>query len=133
MPDIDPIAAQMREARLRRGWSLPAAGVKTGLGHMTIGSYERGDRKPPLQKLRQWVEGFGLRLLVVGAADDPSRVGLNGKVWLEHAVRYGDDETAQFVCDSAEEAAAIAARMPGARVFSRRVQATGWREENGHG
>jgi transcriptional regulator with XRE-family HTH domain len=125
--DLDPIAAQMRAVRLRRNWSLPQAALRVGLEPIVVGSYERGDRQPGLRRLRQWVEGMGLRLLLVGGPGDTAVDG--EQVWEEHAVNWDGPEL--ILCDSAEEAAAVARRMSGAVPVRRVVRSGGWRVRPG--
>lgn len=119
MPERDPIAAQMRQARENRGWSLEAAAAKTGIPAVVIGSYERGDRQPPLHKLREWVEAFGHQLIVLGPQPDSE-----GEFWAEYRVRYG--ETGLILCTSRDEALEIATHMPEGVVASRQVHAGEW-------
>lgn len=127
--NVDPIARQMRVARERRGWSLEKAGEELGMPAVVIGSYERGDRHPPLENLRRWVEAMGYRLQVVGpesatVAGYGDAVGSDGSTWLEFAVECADE---RIVCAGREDADRIAAVVPGANVVERQVYASPWR------
>jgi transcriptional regulator with XRE-family HTH domain len=121
----DPIAVQMRAARRHRGWSLERMAAETGLDPMTIGSWERGDRQPGLAKTRAWLHHLGHELVALGPAGDS-----DGEVWTEYACRYprpdADDGVGLIVCDTVEEAVAVAGCMIGAEVVWRRMRAMDW-------
>lgn len=125
----DPILAQMRTARLRRGWSLPMASTHIGIGHIVLGSWERGDRDPLISRVRRLVEGYGFEFLVAGGGSEPGPAGGGDQVWVEHAVRYGGNGL--ILCDDAGEAEAIASHMAGGVPVTRRVRAGVWRERSG--
>jgi transcriptional regulator with XRE-family HTH domain len=125
-PIIDDIVAQMRAERGRRRLTLSDVAQFVGLPGLVIGAYERGDRQPPLPKLRVWVEGMAHQLVAL-----PTLAEQSGATRVEHAVAYGHDDSGLIECDSREEAAQIAARMPGAKVVSRRVLVGMWEPGNG--
>lgn len=117
-PTIDRIAQQMRAERNRLGLSLTEAAHRVHLEAVVLGSYERGDRFPPLPKLRQWVEALNHKLLAV-----PTRNGAEGSMRIEYGVAFGDE---LMPCDSEEQAVKLAGRMAGAVLVSRVVRTTGW-------
>lgn len=125
MPTPDPIAEQMRAARQRRGWSLRAMAERSGISEVVIGSWERGDRRPSLPQVRRWLAALGHDLIAVGPGGDIAATN-----WDEHAVSYPrpdlDGGVGLIVCDTAEEAAAIAYRLAGGRVVTRRLHASDW-------
>lgn len=111
--DRDPIVAHLRAVRENRALSLARAGQLCGLDAVVLGSYERGDRQPPLCKLRRWSGGLGQHLMIASPG------GGTGPVRIEYFVRYGNDGLID--CDSLEEATALAAHVTGARVAFRQV------------
>lgn len=122
----DPIAVQMLAARRRRGWSLRRMADATGMSDVVVGSYERGDRQPSLLRLREWLAHLGYELLAAGPAS-----AADGPVTVEHAVRYerpdADGGLGLVLCDTADEAAAVAAFMHGGTVVSRQVRHSEWK------
>lgn len=111
--DVSNITNRLREIRRSMGWSLETAAEKVGIPTPVIGSWERGNRRPPINSAQFWAERFGCRLVllepgqyVVGALPTASS-------WVEIVVDYGPDV---IVCTSREEADEIASRMPGSQV-----------------
>lgn len=121
---LDPIAGQLRAERKRLGLSLPAASARVGLEAVVIGSYERGDRIPPLDRLRTWTEGLGHHLLAVPATNGALAAAEgNGQLRIEYALTVGDE---LIECDSEEEACRLAGVIDGSVVVSQMVHVTGW-------
>lgn len=123
----DPIAAQLRAARQRRGWSLEAFAQRSGIPAVVAGSWERGDRQPGIVRLRAWCEALDHDLVALGPQDDAT-----GSTWRQYAVRYPRPDveggTDLMVCSNVEEAAAIAACVTGGQGVWRRVSTTDWKE-----
>lgn len=122
MPTPDPIVIQMRAQRERLNLSLPRAAQRCNMPAIVIGSYERGDRQPPLFRLRGWVEALDFRLLAV-----PTGASSGAPLRIEYAVAYNGEGLIE--CDTQEEAADIAALMPGARVVTRTVRVSEWQTD----
>lgn len=61
----DPLRVWLRQTRIFRRLSLPAAAGVTGMKAVTLGSYERGDRVPSPMALRQILNAYGYQLAVV--------------------------------------------------------------------
>ncbi|GAA4681183.1 helix-turn-helix domain-containing protein [Phytohabitans rumicis] len=118
-PNLDPIAVQLRAERKRRNLSLPRAAELVGLEAVVIGSYERGDRTPPLDRLRQWVEGLNHRLLAV-----PTSPTAEGALRVEFGVAYADRV---IPCESEDSAVELRRGLTGlAVVVARAVRTTSW-------
>jgi len=62
---IHPLCVKMRNLRRAAGISLQAFEAKTGIPGVVVGSYERGDRIPPLSKLEAIFAAFGYQLVAV--------------------------------------------------------------------
>lgn len=58
-----PLCAQLRELRQALGLSLIDVQKRYGLNAVLVGSYERGDRVPPLTKLDAVLGFYGYRLV----------------------------------------------------------------------
>lgn len=93
---VHPVCALMRELRIAAGLSLLEAGQKMGLNAIVLGSYERGDRNPPLPRAEYILNAYGYTL-----APKPMRV---------NAVRSP--------VDMASTLRAIADQLAGERVVS---------------
>lgn len=70
MPDksdnyLHPICKQLRDLRLAAGLSLKEAEAITGVPDIVLGSYERGDRQPPLAKIEKIFKGYGYTVVAV--------------------------------------------------------------------
>jgi transcriptional regulator with XRE-family HTH domain len=74
--DIHPVCAQMRALRVAAGLSLNEAADRIGISAIALGSYERGDRNPPLQRLEQIFRAYGYT--VVAAPHELNAVRLPG-------------------------------------------------------
>jgi transcriptional regulator with XRE-family HTH domain len=77
-----PVCALMRELRQASGLSLLQAEVRLGISAIVLGSYERGDRIPPITKVEQVLAGYGYTLSAVPVD--------------EHAVRLPDDMASEL-------------------------------------
>lgn len=120
----DAIPAQLRAERLRLGLTLPGAEDKVGIPGVVIGAYERGDRVPPLDKLRTWSEGLGHHLIAVPTTNGSTAAAVTtGQMRIEYGVAAGD---LLLPADSEEDARALAKLMAGAVVVSRSVHLTVW-------
>jgi transcriptional regulator with XRE-family HTH domain len=71
---IHPVCKQMRDLRLASRLSLAQAEQVSGISAVVLGSYERGDRHPPLQKLDVILNGYGYRLVAVPVDFDAVRL-----------------------------------------------------------
>lgn len=60
-----PICVLLRELRQAAGLSLGQIEEKFGIAAVVLGSYERGDREPPLRKLVHILSLYGYRLEAV--------------------------------------------------------------------
>lgn len=58
-----PLCAQLRELRLAAGLSLTEAQERYGFNAILVGSYERGDRVPPLPKIDALFRAYGYELV----------------------------------------------------------------------
>lgn len=120
----DPICDQMRAAREELGLSLQGAEEKTGIPTVVIGSYERGDRNPPLPQLRHWVEAFGRRLMVLEPGEWIVSTNRGGDERLAWLVVYGDGQELEFGADEAR-ARDVARHIPGAKLGYRVIHRSG--------
>jgi transcriptional regulator with XRE-family HTH domain len=123
--DRDPICDQLRDARLRKGWSLQDMANRGGPHTSVISSYERGDRNPPLSQLRKWAEALDHEVRVVGPSD--------GRVttWSEYAVVFnafvdGRATLQRIECGDLAEGERIHNAIPASRLLQRLVTAGDW-------
>lgn len=72
--EVHPVCKQMRDLRMAARLSLPEAEELTGISGIVLGSYERGDRVPPLAKADQVLRGYGYRLAAVPVDFDAVRL-----------------------------------------------------------
>lgn len=63
--EIHPVCKQLRDLRRAAGWSLPEVEQRLGVPGLVVGSYERGDRNPPLRKLEELFNGYGYTLVAI--------------------------------------------------------------------
>jgi transcriptional regulator with XRE-family HTH domain len=61
---------ELKQARQRKGWTLPQLAEQIHVSAPAVGSWERGNRKPSIDQVEQWAAVFGLRLALVPATDD---------------------------------------------------------------
>lgn len=71
---IHPVCQQMLDLRLAARLSLAEAEYVIGLPAIVMGSYERGDRMPPLSKVDPILRGYGYRLTAVPVDFDATRL-----------------------------------------------------------
>jgi transcriptional regulator with XRE-family HTH domain len=57
---MDILGARLRTLRRRTGKTLKEVGRDTGIAWSTLGMYERGERKPSLEKLRALAEYYSV-------------------------------------------------------------------------
>lgn len=63
--ELHPLCKQLRDLRKAAHLSLPQAELQFGIPGLVLGSYERGDRNPPLSKLEAILNGYGYTLVAV--------------------------------------------------------------------
>lgn len=120
----DRIAFRMRTIRQSLGWSLETAAHKVGTTAVAIGSWERGDRHPSVDRVAHVLATYGHRLAIVGpdemvvSTKDDGAAGEH----LEYVVAYGRNLDGLIDCDTAEEALTIHAHMPHSRIGYRVVR-----------
>lgn len=59
---METLRNNLRTARKNKGWSLQAAEAVIGIKSVTIGSYERGYRLPPLNILQKLAGDYGVSI-----------------------------------------------------------------------
>jgi transcriptional regulator with XRE-family HTH domain len=69
-----PICKQIRDLRTAARLSLTEAEALTGISAVVLGSYERGDRIPPLTKIEKILGSYGYRLAAVPVDFDAVRL-----------------------------------------------------------
>lgn len=74
MTSLHPVCKQMRDLRQAARLSLQDAERMVGLPGIVLGSYERGDRQPPLLKVEQILNAFGYTLAAVPKDFDAVRL-----------------------------------------------------------
>lgn len=103
---------QLRDERMRRGWSLTKLAQRIKRLPITIGSWERGDRHPSGRELMNWVAGLGLEIQLVpagasGPVDPVAVAGLCERIedlaYVAQLIRWG---AAAHAHEQLEEAAA---------------------------
>lgn len=65
MTEVHPLCILIRNLRISAGWTLTRAAEMTGLPSMVLGSYERGERTPPLHKIEQILNSYGYDLVAL--------------------------------------------------------------------
>jgi len=68
------LCRQLRLERAKTGWSLANVSRRIGLSEVVIGSYERGDRNPTLDRLDQVAGLYGLEVGLVPKGSYGKRV-----------------------------------------------------------
>lgn len=71
---VHPICKQIRDLRMAARMSLTEAEKILGISGIVLGSYERGDRTPPLTKVDEILKGYGYRLAAVPVDFDAVRL-----------------------------------------------------------
>lgn len=69
-----PVCKQLRAIRRSANLSLPEAEQKCGVPGIVLGSWERGDRNPPLHKLEDALNSYGYTLVAVPKDFDAVRL-----------------------------------------------------------
>ena len=64
---MESLGRIMRAAREARGWSQAKAGARIGVHPIVLGSYERADRNPPVDRVVDVLSAYGLTLVVADA------------------------------------------------------------------
>jgi transcriptional regulator with XRE-family HTH domain len=64
-PTPHPLCALLRQLRQEAKLSLTEVQQRYGISAIVLGSYERGDREPPLRKMEAALGMYGYRLLAV--------------------------------------------------------------------
>lgn len=72
--EIHPVLHMLRRLRKASGLSLTQAGIRLGLPSIVLGSYERGDRNPPLGKVEAILSAYGYTLRAVPIKEDAVRL-----------------------------------------------------------
>lgn len=72
--DVHPACRQMRDLRIAAGLSLAQARDIIGMSDVALGSYERGDRQPPLHRAETILNGYGYTLVAVPKDFDAVRL-----------------------------------------------------------
>jgi transcriptional regulator with XRE-family HTH domain len=62
---VDPLIVELTIARQALGYTQAAVSYRMGCSAATVGSYERGDRTPPLDAVRAYAAAVGVDLGVV--------------------------------------------------------------------
>lgn len=65
MKQIHPVCGTLRQLRNAAGLSLNAAEQRFGISGIVLGSYERGDRNPPLTKIEEILNVYGYTLAAI--------------------------------------------------------------------
>lgn len=65
MKEVHPVCKTLRDLRQAAGLSLHSAELRFGVSGMVLGSYERGDRNPPLTKIEEILSVYGYTLVAV--------------------------------------------------------------------
>ncbi len=69
-----PVCRTLRELRKATGLSLNQVQARQGINAIVLGSYERGDRIPPLNKIEEILNAFGYTLKAVPQRADAVRI-----------------------------------------------------------
>ena len=104
---IHPILVTMRDLRRESGMSLNDMEVRHGISGVALGSYERGDRMPPLSKAEAILNCFGYTLTAVPMS--------------QKALRLPDDMVTELraIADQMEaKQNALMSRLPDATPFT---------------
>lgn len=71
---LHAVCKQLRDLRKAAGLSLSQASRRVGVPDIVLGSYERGDRQPPLTKIESILNGYGYTLAAVPKDFDAVRL-----------------------------------------------------------
>lgn len=72
--DPHPVCKQLRDLRRAANLTLPEASQRFRTASVVLGSYERGDRNPPLHKLEEIFNGYGYTLVAIPKDYDAIRL-----------------------------------------------------------
>jgi transcriptional regulator with XRE-family HTH domain len=72
--NIHPVCTKLRELRRAAGVSLTQVQDRFGVNSVLLGSYERGDRNPPLSKIEEILNVYGYTLIAVPVGLDAVRL-----------------------------------------------------------
>lgn len=78
-----PLCAFLRELRIEAKLSLSEVESRFGISAIVLGSYERGDREPPLRKIEAALKMYGYRLIAVPISGEVPAVRLSGDMAAE--------------------------------------------------
>ena len=67
--EVHPVCRTLRDLRHAAGLSLVSAERRFGISGIVLGSYERGDRNPPLTKIEQILNVYGYTLAAIPKDD----------------------------------------------------------------
>lgn len=65
---IHPLCVLIRNLRMSAGWTLAHASERIKIPAIVLGSYERGERTPPLNKIEQILNVYGYELVAAKAS-----------------------------------------------------------------
>ncbi len=71
---VHPVCKQLRDLRTQSGYSLLQAQSVIGVNAIVMGSYERGDRQPTLNKAEDLLNFYGYTLVAVRKDFDAVRL-----------------------------------------------------------
>jgi len=110
------MGVRVRAAREAMGLSLTAAEAASGIPYVVLGSYERGDRNPTVEKAAEWAAAFGLRLVLLGPDQHVvSTQSAAQEQWVSFVVVYGPNGDGTIECDTEAEAEMLAGHIAGGR------------------
>lgn len=75
--NVHPVCKTMRDLRKAAHISLIQAEYRLGISSVVLGSYERGDRNPPLSKVEEILNAFGYTLVAVPMDLDAVRLPMD--------------------------------------------------------
>ncbi len=74
MTQTHPVCDTIKKLRQATGLSLTQAESRFGVPAVVLGSYERGDRIPPLNKAEKVLNGYGYTLVAVPRTENAVRL-----------------------------------------------------------
>lgn len=72
--DPHPVCKQLRDLRNAAHLSLDQAARRYNVASVVLGSYERGDRNPPLRRLEEILNAYGYTLVAIPKDYDAVRL-----------------------------------------------------------
>lgn len=95
MKTIHPVCKTLRDLRQAAGLSLHTAEKRFGIGAIVLGSYERGDRNPPLSKIEQILNVYGYTLAAIPKNDNairlPENIAAELRLIADHLEKNSDE------------------------------------------